>query len=109
LTGTHGPAVRATSSFGYASTFRVERPGRVTVSFVGSFGHGLEIALETVAWIVVAAALAGRARWLDWWWGPFGRGAKRRRRGRATSTTVVSEPPVETSAEQPDSMSPVVT
>jgi GT2 family glycosyltransferase len=91
LTGNHGAVVAASSSFGYAATFHVRRPGTVTVAFVGSWTHGVEIGIETSAWIVVAAALAGRRWWLDWWWGPIGgRGARRRRRGRAPGDTVRS-------------------
>ena len=36
---------------------------------------------ELCAWLVAAAALLGRRRWLDWWWQPFVR-ARRARRGR---------------------------
>ena len=81
LTGPGGTVEHASTSFGYAATFPVARPGPVTVAFVGSWAHGVEIAVETAAWVVVAAALAGRRWWLDWWWGPLGR------RGQATAPT----------------------
>ncbi len=37
---------------------------------------------ELVLWVVVVAALAGRRRWLDWWWVPWQRHKARRRAGR---------------------------
>jgi len=110
LTGPHGATVHASTAFGYASTFKVTRPGAVTVSFVGSGAHGFEVALETAAWIIVAAALAGRAWWLDWWWGPLGgSSAKRRRRARHAAAPSQVEPVAESSPEPSDSMSEVVT
>jgi len=42
----------------------------------------LGAALELGAWALVAAALVGRRRWLDWWWRPLVRGRTRRREGR---------------------------
>jgi hypothetical protein len=109
LTGPHGTVVRPTTSFGYASTFHVSRPGTVTVSFVGSGVHAFEVALETAAWVVVAAALIGRARWLDWWWGPLGGGGARRRRARAASAPASDrpEPLPEPTVSPSDSMSEV--
>jgi len=109
LTGPNGALDHASTSFGYAATFRVDRAGPVTVAFVGSWSHGLEIALETTAWVALAAALAGRRRWLDWWWGPLTRGARRqRRRGVRDHGAVDADPfPVE-SSEAADSMSQVV-
>ena len=38
-------------------------------------------AAELFAWAVLALALLGRRRWLDWWWEPLAR-ARRRGRGR---------------------------
>jgi GT2 family glycosyltransferase len=95
LTVGGGAVEHASSSFGYAATFPVSRPGTVTVAFTGSPGHGIEVGVESAAWIVVAAALAGRRRWLDWWLGPLSgrRGGRRRRRGTAAPGTVVSDPP----------------
>jgi hypothetical protein len=83
LTGPRGKVMHSSSSFGYAATFHLSRPGTVSVAFAGSWAHGLEIGVETAAWVAVAAALAGRRWWLDWWWGPVGRGRARRRRGSA--------------------------
>jgi hypothetical protein len=112
LTGRHGAVVRPTSSFGYAATFHVPRPETVTVAFVGSWVHGLEIGIETAAWIVVAAALAGRRWWLDWWWGPIGgKGASRRRRGgfpHDAGTSDITEPLLEPSPDaSPEPSGPV--
>ena len=76
-------------SFGYAPTFTRGAPGRPSRSaFVGSWAHGVEVGVETAAWIVVAAALAGRRWWLDWWWGPHRaeRGRRRRRRAAAAES-----------------------
>jgi len=39
----------------------------------------LGAAAELLAWAVVAAALLGRRRWLDWWWRPLTRVSRRRR------------------------------
>ncbi len=80
LTEADGTTTSASRSFGYAATFTVDRPGAVTVGFAGSWAHGVEVAIETAAWIVVAGALAGRAWWLDWWWRPISRSRDRRRR-----------------------------
>jgi hypothetical protein len=110
LTGPHGAVVRASSSFGYAATFHVARPGTVTVAFDGSWSHGVEIAVESAAWVILAAALAGRAWWLDWWWGPLGRRApSRRRRPRTTGTAVAPEPLPEPGAPSSDAVREVVT
>jgi hypothetical protein len=35
---------RASAAFGYAATFKVTRPGTVTVGFAGSWVHGVEVA-----------------------------------------------------------------
>jgi len=110
LTGPHGAVGRASSSFGYAATFHVARPGTVTVAFEGSWSHAVEIAVETAAWVVLAAALAGRAWWLDWWWGPLGRGGSRRhRRRRFTGTAVGPEPVPEPGVTSSEAMREVVT
>jgi len=108
LTGPRGTLDHASTSFGYAATFQVPRPERVTVAFVGSWSHGLEIGVETAAWIAVAAALAGRRWWLDWWWGPLGRqGRRRRRRGGRGPVPVPAAPLPVASPEDSDSMTQV--
>ncbi|MDR3647522.1 MAG: hypothetical protein P4L20_00405, partial [Acidimicrobiales bacterium] len=108
LTGPGGTLDHASTSFGYAATFQVPRPGPVTVAFVGSWSHGLEIGVETAAWIAVAAALAGRRWWLDWWWGPVGReGRRRRRRGGSGPVPVPAAPLLVASPEESDSMTQV--
>jgi hypothetical protein len=82
----------------------------VTVAFDGSWSHGVEIAVESAAWVILAAALAGRAWWLDWWWGPLGRRApSRRRRPRTTGTAVAPEPLPEPGAPSSDAVREVVT
>ncbi|HTX62865.1 MAG TPA: hypothetical protein VMD28_04465, partial [Acidimicrobiales bacterium] len=53
------------------------RPGGVTAVL-----DPLGAALELVAWAVVAAALLGRRRWLDWWWRPLLRARSDRRARR---------------------------
>ena len=83
LTERDGGVVHPTTLFGYAPAFAVSRPGSVTVSFNGSAARGIEVAVETVLWVVALAALAGRRRWLDWWWG---------RRGRTAPAPVVAAP-----------------
>ena len=42
----------------------------------------LGAAAELCAWLVAAAALLGRRRWLDWWWHPFVRARRARRERR---------------------------
>jgi hypothetical protein len=80
LVPTSGPPLSSSPAFGYAARFDVPLPGgAVTVHQRGSWAHGVEIAAEVAAWLVVAAALLGRRRWLDWWYPRVGR---RRRRGR---------------------------
>lgn len=90
LVGAPGRAVAATTAFGYGARFDVASPGgRVTVRARGSWAHLAEIAGEVAAWLVVAAALLGRRRWLDWWYparrrrGARARGRTARRRGPA--------------------------
>ena len=103
----NGAAVPATTAFGYAATFHVPRPEKVTVAFVGSWAHGLEIGIETAAWIAVAAALAGRRWWLDWWWDPIGgRGARRRRQGRVRQDSVDSDTTASLLEPSPESSGP---
>ena len=59
--------VPAYQAFGYAARFDLALPGPVTVRFRGSWAHGAEVAAEVVAWLVVAALLVGRRRWLPRW------------------------------------------
>jgi hypothetical protein len=105
LTARRGAVEHPYTSFGYAATFHAPRPGTVAVAFVGSWAHGLEIAVETAAWIVVAVALAGPRWWRDWWWGPVRRrGARRRRRRAVGATALVPEPSPAVSPEAADPM-----
>ena len=52
---------------------------------------------ELLAWLVLAAALLGRRRWLDWWWRPLGKMPRllrsRRRRRRLIQDVVVARDP----------------
>lgn len=109
LTGPRGALVHASTSFGYTPTFRVSRSGPVTVAFVGSWSHGFEIAVETAAWVALAAALAGRRWWLDWWWGPVVRRRTRRtRRGDGPGADPVApEPPPVHSTDASDPVTQV--
>jgi len=108
LTGPNAVVVHAKRAFGYAATFSSSRPGTVTVAFVGSWAHGFEIGVETAAWVVLAAALAGRGWWLDWWWGPLGGGGTRRRRRERVAATPVMAPRREPADEPSDGASRVV-
>ncbi|HXQ91287.1 MAG TPA: glycosyltransferase family 2 protein [Acidimicrobiales bacterium] len=104
LSSGRGRPQPGSTAFGYAATFHLARPGRVSLGYAGSWAHGLEIGVEIAAWVVVAGALAGRRRWLDWWWGPLGRrGARRRRRrGRTAPVTVVPDTVGAPSHDTPD-------
>jgi GT2 family glycosyltransferase len=53
----------------------------------------LGAALELFAWLVLAAGLLGRRRWLDWWWQPFERARRRRRVRRREAFEVTVAPP----------------
>jgi hypothetical protein len=55
-----GHVQRATTSFGYAASFDVARPGTVTVKYRGSASHGIELVLEALLWLVVLCVLVGR-------------------------------------------------
>ncbi|MGH8979726.1 MAG: hypothetical protein ACRDWE_01715, partial [Acidimicrobiales bacterium] len=52
-------------------------------------------ALELVLWAIVAAALLGRRRWLDWWWQPL----QVRQRDRRRVQEPVLVPPVAVGAD----------
>jgi hypothetical protein len=107
LTGPHGAVEHAFTSFGYAPTFRVARPETVSVAFVGSWAHGLEVVGETAVWVIVVAALAGPRWWRNWWWGPLrGHGARRRRRravaaAESAATASVVAPPLAVPSPEP--------
>jgi GT2 family glycosyltransferase len=105
LTGPRGTVERAFTSFGYAATFHAPRPGTVVVASAASWTHGLEIAIETAAWVAVAGVLAGPRWWLDWWWDPLRRrGARRRRRRGFVSSALASDPLPASSPEAADPM-----
>ena len=55
--------------------------GPAVLRFDGSALVPLGVALELLLWVATAAALLGRRRWLDWWWGPL----RRRRQARGDS------------------------
>jgi hypothetical protein len=73
---------RGIPAFGYAASFVVKQPGTVAIGFAGSWQHGVEVGAEVGVWVVLGCALAGRRRWLDWWWKPI----RRKRYGAARST-----------------------
>ncbi|HUI04540.1 MAG TPA: hypothetical protein VLZ77_13435 [Acidimicrobiales bacterium] len=74
-----GAVARATTAFGYAPAFALARGQVVTLRFAGTAWRTWELTGQIAAWVVVTAALLGRRRWLDWWWGPV----SGRRRARA--------------------------
>jgi hypothetical protein len=109
LTRPGGAVEHATTAFGYAATFPVTRPGTVTVAFAGSWAHGIEVGLQSAAWVVAAAALVGRRWWLDWWWRPLGRrGSRRRRRGAPPTSPLETPPAGTTSTGTADALRPTV-
>jgi GT2 family glycosyltransferase len=65
------------------TAFATSAPGPSVTAASGGGSAGvldpLGAALELFAWAVVAGALLGRRRWLDWWWGPVVRSRRRRR------------------------------
>lgn len=71
-TGPRGRRLARTSAAGaLAATFRVPQTEAVTVAFAGSWVHGLAVAVALLLWLVALCGLAGRRRWLDWWWPSF--------------------------------------
>ncbi|MHB8682425.1 MAG: hypothetical protein ACYDA2_10085, partial [Acidimicrobiales bacterium] len=68
-----GPARLPSVALGYGARFDVATGGRVVVRYTGSWLHAVEIGIETLVVVALAAALAGRRRWLDWWYGPLRR------------------------------------
>jgi GT2 family glycosyltransferase len=87
LSTASGRVVDPRAAFGYAAAFEVRTRGTATVRFRGSVLHGLAALAEVVFWLIVAAVLLGRRRWLDWWWGPL-----RRRRVRGAGVDAGAEP-----------------
>jgi hypothetical protein len=81
-----GHVQKATTSFGYAASFDVARPGTVTVKYRGSASHGIELVLEALLWLVLLCLLVGRR---SSWARVAGRIRRRshRRRGRPTPVT----------------------
>ncbi len=63
-----GAVERSHTIFGYAASFDVARPGRVTLRFRGSWVHGLEIGVEFLLWLLAVGALVGRRRSLVRLW-----------------------------------------
>jgi GT2 family glycosyltransferase len=76
-----GRPVPASSAFGWAAQYRSAPAGPAVLRFDGSALVPLGVALELLLWVATAAALLGRRRWLDWWWGPL----RRRRQARGDS------------------------
>jgi GT2 family glycosyltransferase len=104
MTERDGSVVHATGAFGYAATFTVPRATTVTVSYAASPAHALEITLEIVLWVVALAAIAGRRRWLDWWWGPLLK--RRRHRGLSRPAPMPSSTTIPTAVD-PDGVNGV--
>jgi hypothetical protein len=64
--------------------------GSATLSFDGGPLVPLGVGLEMLAWLGVLGALAGRARWLDWWAVPL----RRRRSRKAAAPASEADAPV---------------
>jgi GT2 family glycosyltransferase len=62
LVTANGAVEKEKTIFGYAPSFEVRRPGVVTVTFRGSWVHGLEITVEFLLWLVAVGLLVGRRR-----------------------------------------------
>jgi GT2 family glycosyltransferase len=83
-----GPTLTSSPAFGYGARFDLPIPGgHVVVRQQGSWAHEVEIAAEVLAWLVVAGALLGRRRWLDWWYPRV----HRRRTGRHRIAAAAAE------------------
>ncbi len=75
-----GRPAPASAAFGWAAQYRSTSAGPAVLRFDGSALIPLGVTVELLLWVVTVAALLGRRRWLDWWWGPL-----RRRRARGDS------------------------
>jgi len=63
--------------------FTVASPGTGSLTYQGSTWVPLGAAVELAMWAVVALALLGRRRWLDWWWHPLAAARQQPPPGRA--------------------------
>jgi GT2 family glycosyltransferase len=70
-----GTVERSTPLFGYAASFPRPTAGTVTITYRGSWGHGLEVVIEIFLWLITAALLLGRRRS----WARLGERIRRRR------------------------------
>jgi hypothetical protein len=96
-----GRVQRSTTSFGYAATFDVRRPGTVTVRFHGSAIHGLEIVIEVLLWLLALGLLVGRRRTWALWSSRIRRRASRRAR-KAAAESATENAAKENSASRND-------
>jgi len=84
-----GRTVKQSTAFGWAAQFAVApaaaRPSASTAAPWCRSGG-----LEMLAWLGVLGALAGRARWLDWWAVPL----RRRRSRKAAAPASEADAPV---------------
>ena len=85
-----GRTVKQSTAFGWAAQFAVAPAGSATLSFDGGPLVPLGVGLEMLAWLGVLGALAGRARWLDWWAVPL----RRRRSRKAAAPASEADAPV---------------
>jgi GT2 family glycosyltransferase len=97
MVGPGGRVQRSDTIFGYAASFKVARPGVVTVRFRGSWVHVLEVSLEALLWLVAVGILLGRRRSLA-------RLSSRIRRRRSRRTHA---PPLVFAADEPSASAPV--
>lgn len=82
-----GRAVAGEPAFGWAAQFPSAPAGRATLRVATSPLVPLAVLGEILLWVVVAGALLGRRRWLEWWWRPLRRwGVAGRARGAAGAT-----------------------
>jgi hypothetical protein len=95
-----GRVQSASTSFGYAATFDVTRPGTVTVRFRGSAVHGLEVVIEVLLWLIALGLLVGRRRSLSVWSRRMRRRSVRRAR-RATAGSSANESASDADAADP--------
>jgi hypothetical protein len=83
-----GRAATQYPAYGWAAQYSVGNAGSATLAFDGSPLVPLGLLAELALWLAVAAALIGRRRTLDWWWGRWRRDTEQ----EPAATAVVGEP-----------------
>ena len=68
-------------AFGWAAQFAAPEPGPARLWFAGTVWLPLGLLAQVLLWAAVAAVIAGRRRWLDWWWTPVAARVPRGSRG----------------------------